>query len=79
MGLNFNRFSVKFPTVGKCDFDFKFYNTGGNQKLKDWSFQLRKNYFCILNIERSTAHQGSVHFFFIHPVQLECILTSTWN
>ena len=57
----------------KCDFDrqflshsyllnffFKFYTTGGNQKLKAWSFQLRKDYFCVLNIERPIAHQSSI-------------------
>ena len=33
-----------------ASFVFKFYSNGGNQKLKAWSFQLRKNYFCMLNI-----------------------------
>ena len=47
---------------------FKFYNNGGNQKLKAWSFQLRKNYFCMLSIERPVAHQNSITFFLIHPV-----------
>ena len=42
---------------------FKFYNNGGNQKLKAWSFQLRKNYFCMLNIECSIARQSSIPFF----------------
>ena len=37
----------------------KFYNNGGNQKLKAWSFQLRKNCFCI----RPIAHQSSIIFF----------------
>ena len=45
----------------------KFYNNGGNQKLKAWSFQLRKNCFCMLNIKRPIAHQSSI-IFFIHPV-----------
>ena len=49
-------------------FFFKFYNNGGNQKLKAWSFQLRKNYFCMLNIERPIAHQSSITFFLIHSV-----------
>ena len=31
--------------------------------LKAWSFQLRKNYFCMLNIERPIAHQSSITFF----------------
>ena len=47
---------------------FKFYNNGGNQKLKAWSFQPGKNYFCMLNIERPITHQSSITFFFIHPV-----------
>ena len=44
-------------------FFLKFYNNGDNQKLKDWFFQLRKNYFCIFNIERLRAHQISITFF----------------
>ena len=44
-------------------FFFKLYNNGGNQKLKAWSFQLRKNYFYTLNIERLIAHQSSITFF----------------
>ena len=28
----------------------KFDNNSGNQKLEAWSFQLGKNYFCLLNI-----------------------------
>ena len=28
-----------------------------------WSFQLRKNYFCMLNIECPIAHQSSITFF----------------
>ena len=36
--------------------------------LKAWSFQLRKNYFCMLNIECPIAHQSSINFFLIHPV-----------
>ena len=51
-----------------AEFFFEFYSNGGNQKLKAWSFQLRKNYFCMLNIERPIAHQSSITFFFIHPV-----------
>ena len=31
--------------------------------LKAWSFQLRKNYICMLNIERPIAHQSSITFF----------------
>ena len=36
--------------------------------LKAWSFQLHKNYFCMLNIEHNIAHQSSITFFLIHPV-----------
>ena len=50
-----------------------FSSNGGNQKLKAWSFQLRKNYFCMLNIKRPIAHQSSITFFFIHPVY-QCFL-----
>ena len=46
---------------------FKFYSNGGNQKLKAWSFQLRKNYFCMLNIDCPIAHQSSIAFFFYTP------------
>ena len=46
----------------------KFVNNSGNQKLKAWSFQLRKNCLCMLNIERPIARQSSITFFFIHPV-----------
>ena len=49
-------------------FFFKFYNNGGNQKLKAWSFQLCKNYFRMLNIEPHIAHQSSITFCLIHPV-----------
>ena len=31
--------------------------------LKAWSFQLRKNYFCKLNIERPIAHKVRLSFF----------------
>ena len=31
--------------------------------LKARSFQLRKNYFCMLNIEHPIAHQSSITFF----------------
>ena len=41
-------------------FFFQFYNNGDNQKLKAWSFQLCKDYFCMLNIERPIAHQSSI-------------------
>ena len=41
----------------------EFYSKGVNQKLKAWSFQLRKNYFCMLNIECPIAHQSSITFF----------------
>ena len=51
-----------------AEFFFKFYNKSGNQKLKARSFQLRKNYFCMLNIERRIAHQSSITLFLIHPV-----------
>ena len=51
-----------------ASFFFKFYNTGGKQTLKAWSFQLCKNYFCMLNIERPIAHQSSITFSLIHPV-----------
>ena len=51
-----------------AQFYFKFYNNSGNQKLKTWSFQLRKNDFCVLNIERPKAHQSSITFFFDTPV-----------
>ena len=81
MELNFNRFSMNsqrwknaistgnFYRIRIClIFSSNFYNNGGNQKLKAWSFQLRKNYFCMLNIERPIAHQSSITFFFIHPV-----------
>ena len=50
-------------------FFFKFHNNGDNQKLKAWSLQLRKNPFCMLNIQRPIAHQSSITFFLIHPVQ----------
>ena len=43
-------------------------NNGGNQKLKAWSFQLRKDYLCMLNIERPITHQSSITFFFDTPV-----------
>ena len=52
-----------------AQFFFKFYNNGGNQKLKACSFQLRKNYFCLLHIECPIARQSSITIFFIHPVQ----------
>ena len=52
-------------------FLFKFYNNGGNQKLKAWSFQLHKNYFCMLDIKRPRAYQSSITFFLIHPVYSE--------
>ena len=79
MALNFNRFSINSQQcVKKCDFDrqflshsyllkffFKFNNNSGNQKLKAWTFQLGKNYFCMLNIERPIAHQSSNTFFLI--------------
>ena len=42
----------------------KFYNNGGNQKLKAWSFQLRKNCFRMLNIKRPIAHQSSIIFLY---------------
>ena len=54
-----------------AEFFFKLYNNGGNQKLKAWSFQLRKDYFCMLDIERSIAHQSSITFF-----DTPCISTS---
>ena len=31
--------------------------------IKKRSFQLRKNYFCMLNIESPIAHQSSITFF----------------
>ena len=31
--------------------------------LKAWSFQLRKNYFCMLNFDRPIAHQSSITFY----------------
>ena len=54
-----------------AQFFFKLYNNGGNQKLKAWSFQLRKNYFCTLNIERPRTHQNSITISLIHPVVLK--------
>ena len=51
-----------------AQFFFKFYNNGGNQKLKACSFQLRKNYFCMLHIECPIARQGLITIFLIHPV-----------
>ena len=42
-------------------------NNGGNQKLKAWSFQLRKDYLCMLNIECPITHQSSITFFFYTP------------
>ena len=33
-----------------------------------WSFHLRKNFFCKMNIERAIALQISITFFFIHTV-----------
>ena len=36
--------------------------------LKAWCFQIRKNYFCMLNFDRPIAHQSSITFFFIQPV-----------
>ena len=58
-----------------AQFFFKFYNNGGNQKLKASSFQLRKNYFCMLNIKCPIAHQSSITFFLIHPVYWETTTT----
>ena len=79
--VKFQQIFNKFPTVEKYDFDQQFLsrtywlNFSSNftitvviKKLKAWSFQLRKNYFCILNIERPVAHQSSITLFFIHPV-----------
>ena len=54
-----------------AQFFFKLYNNGGNQKLKAWSFQLSKNYFCTLNIERPRTHQNSITISLIHPVVLK--------
>ena len=51
-----------------AQFFFKFYNNGGNQKLKACSFELRKNYFCMLHIECPIASQSSITIFLIHPV-----------
>ena len=51
-----------------AQFFFKFYNNDGNQKLKACSFQLRKNYFCMLHIECPIARQSSITIFLIHPV-----------
>ena len=42
-------------------------SNGGSQKLKAWSFQVRKNFFCMFNIERPIAHRRSITFFLIHP------------
>ena len=53
-----------------AQFFFKFYNNGGNQKLKACSFQLRKNYFCMLHIECPIGRQSSITIFLIHPVQV---------
>ena len=39
---------IAFVFASNTKLSFKFYNNGGNQKLKAWSFQLRKNYFCML-------------------------------
>ena len=82
MRLKFQQIFNKFPTVEKCDFDRQFLlhsyllnfssnftiTVHDNQKLKARSFQLRKNYFCMLNIECPIARQSSITFFFIHPV-----------
>ena len=80
MGLHFNRFSINshrwknaistgnFYCTRICLIFFQFYSNGGNQKLTAWSFQLRKNYFCVLNIKRPIAHQSSITFFLIHPI-----------
>ena len=92
MGLDFNRFSIIFQWWKNAistfririrafiafvlNFFFKFCSVGGNQKLKAWSFQLCKNNFCMLNIERPIAHQSSITFFLIHPVDTPCIWSS---
>ena len=56
------RAAIFIAFVFACFF-FKFYNNGGNQKLKAWSFQPRKNYFCMLNIEHPIVHKVRLPFF----------------
>ena len=56
------------------------FNDGGNQKLKAWSFQLLKNYFYMLNIERPKAHQSLITFFLYtlyneHARELQSLIT----
>ena len=36
--------------------------------IKACSFQLRKNYFCMLDFDRPIAQQNSITFFLIHTV-----------
>ena len=52
--MQFRR-TIFIPLVFGC-------NNGANQKLKAWSFRLRKNCFYMLNIERSRAHQNSITY-----------------
>ena len=65
MGINsLMRFPPAIFIAFVFGFFIKFYNNGGNHELKAWSFQLRKTYFCTLNIERVIVHQNSITFFF---------------
>ena len=57
-----------FRSFINVHFYFKFYKNGGIQKRKAWSFQLRMNYFCKLNVELPRALQSPITFF-IHAVQ----------
>ena len=44
-----------------------------NQKLKAWSFQQRKNYFCMLNIERPRTRQFDYLFLLLSDTP--CIIS----
>ena len=54
----------------------KFVYNGGNQKLKAWCFQLRKNCFCMLNIERPIAPQSSITLYMYTIVYTGCLKKS---
>ena len=62
-------FNRQFYRIRTCLFFFKFYNNDGNQKLKAWSFQQRKNFFCMLNIQRPREHQNLITFVSVHPLK----------
>ena len=47
-----------------AQFFLKFNNNSGDQKLNAWYFELWKNCFCILDIERPWVHQSTITFFY---------------